>query len=117
MSEAGQDANETWQIREDASYLYKDGNRYGPGDTFRPTRRQVENQTLTHKARKVTEHSPPTQHSGADIGLRTLEWGSQAALRAALDAGLGVGDFEGREPSGATGYVKSDVDAVLEANA
>lgn len=53
--------------------------------------------------------------AGADIGLRSLEWGSRAALDSALDAGLEVADFEGIGPSGATGYVMADVNAAREA--
>lgn len=113
MDRGGEDANETWRVKDDAAYVYKDGAKYGPGDRFRPTRRQVANQTLTHKAEKVTEHSPPSQHTGADIGLRALTWGSDAALKLAISEGVDADELATREPSGATGYVKADVEALL----
>lgn len=84
------------------------------GDQFHPTRKQVAGNDLAGKARKVAESSGPTSVSGADIGLRSLEWGSEAALKLALDEGLDEGAFVDIEPSGATGYVKSDVEAVME---
>lgn len=41
-------------------------------------------------------------------------FGSQKAYEDAVEAGLGPEDFEGREATGATGFVVGDVRAVLE---
>lgn len=88
--------------------------KLGPGDRFRPKKRQVEGNTLANKARLVdrdtsTEHTVP-----ADIGIRALPM-TDAALELALEADLSEEDFEEVEPEGADGdYLKSQVRELAE---
>lgn len=89
------------------------------GETFHPTRRQVKGGSLEGKAVKV-KGGTSVSTSGADIGIRALEWGSKPALKKALDAEppVTVEELEaGDGPSGETGYVTADVTAVLDARA
>lgn len=89
------------------------------GATFHPTRRQVKGGSLEGKAVKV-KGDTSVSTTGADIGIRALEWGSKAALKKALDAEPPVTVEEldaGGGPSGETGYVTDDVTAVLDARA
>lgn len=111
MPDPSERTGDTYRVTD--GYVYHDGDKLGPGAQFHPTHRQVAGGTLVNKAEKVGD--APARFDGADIGLRSLDWGSEAALKLALDAGLSTDDFDGREPSGATGYVKSDVEGVLEA--
>lgn len=87
--------------------------RYGPGDRFHPTRKQVESNSLEGKARKVRDAYEPTTTQGADIGLRSLPM-TDAALELALDEGLSEEDFEDIEPDGVHGdYLKGQVEDLV----
>lgn len=112
MSDPADVAPETWRVT-GGYHRDADGRTLGPGETFQPTNRQVASGSLRGKAERVKAHES-IRSTGADIGLRSLKWGSEAALRKALREGLSEDDFQGREPSGATGYVTADVNAVLE---
>lgn len=94
-----------------------DGRDLGPGEHFRPTRRQVAKGTLEGKARMVRQDTSVSAR-GADIGIRALEWGSEIALKKAVKNDVTVEEMEATGgPSGETGYVTADVNAVLEARA
>lgn len=109
------------------------------GDRFHPTLKQANDGSLENKARKVKDGGGPV---GVTVGvdfdeegnivredeaeepapdpdpektLDDLEWGSGAAKRRANEAGLSAADMKAVEPTGATGYVSSDVTRALEA--
>lgn len=91
--------------------------RLTKGDTFHPTLKQVADGSLENKASKVKEGKPLSFTVSADIGLRTLEWGSEVALRKALDASprLTVEEMKAVGPTGSTGFVTADVNRALDA--
>ena len=92
-----------------------DGREIGPGGTFHPTRRQVESGSLAGKARRVREDTS-VSFSGADIGIRALEWGSDVALKRAVQNDVTVEELKATGgPSGETGWVTADVNAALDA--
>lgn len=113
--EPGELADETWRVTS-GYHRDRDGDVHGPGETFRPTVRQVQGNTLKGKAERVKVHDN-IRSTGADIGLRALEWGSDAALQKAIHAKppLTEEEMEAVGPSGATGYVTADVNEALEA--
>lgn len=116
----GELSDEVWRVKTGRHYD-RDGTLVMPGETFNPTVRQVRTGSLEGKAERV---SGPTAVStaGADIGLRALEWGSDAAMKKALDpAGDGsvpaltVEEMEAAGATGETGFVTKDVNRALAA--
>lgn len=85
-----------------------DGEIIPQGGTFEPTDHELDTIGERGHLEPVSESAP---FAGADIGLRSLDWGSEAALQEALEASLEVEDFEDIEPSGVNGYIMSDVTA------
>src|SRR5690606_28030561 len=84
------------------------------GETFVPDARALEK--FPGKFVPVTD-GPGRLVAGADIGLRTLRWGSDAAMRRAMDAGLTVEEMQAVGSSGAGGFIAADVRRALEARA
>lgn len=89
--------------------------RLGPGDRFRPTKKQEREGSLQGKASLAEAASPTPRSTGADIGLRAIPM-SQKALEEALEAGLEEEHFERLEPEGADGetYLVSQVRDLIE---
>lgn len=96
-----------------------------PGERFVATKAQLEAKKggLKNKvrvvegmeARTIGRDSRKPQSTGADIGLRSLSTLKGEALKAALDAGLQVEDFEDMEPVGKFGrYTLEQVENVIQ---
>lgn len=105
------------------------GIRIGPGARFHPTEAQVKNGSLRGKARELTateygsvrRHERPPVSNGADFG--EMAEGAEAervaklsdlpmadtTLKAAIDGGLTVLDFQGIEPGFEDRYTGSQV--------
>lgn len=87
-----------------------DGSAVGQGEVFEPTSEELDK--VGDKLEPVSSSAPV---QGADIGLRALDWGSDAALDRALDADLTTDEMREVGATGSTGFVTSDVDRALEA--
>lgn len=93
---------------EGARFTTTAGESVDTGDVFEAGPRDPDVTRRRHKLTPVTGIELPPA-----VELEGIEFGSEPARKLALREGLTSADFQGVEPSGATGYVLGDVRGLL----